>query len=86
VSEVEPDAPVTFDQEGAEALPGRRPARRTSWHAPPLSADCAWAPGWKTRGCNFRPGGWSVDLPATAARAAAAAAGFQIAALEDLET
>ena len=47
------------------------------------------AAGLEDEGLYFRPGGWSVDLPATAARVACAAAilaaAFQIAGLEDLD-
>jgi hypothetical protein len=47
------------------------------------------AAGLEEEGLYFRPGGWSVDLPVTAARVAVAAAvlgaGFQIAGLEDLD-
>jgi hypothetical protein len=48
-----------------------------------------WAIGLEDEGLYFRPGGWAVDLPATVARVALAAAvlaaGFQIAGLEDLD-
>jgi hypothetical protein len=47
------------------------------------------AAGLEDEGLYFRPGGWSVDLPVTAARIAVAAAilgaGFQTAGLEDLD-
>ena len=47
-----------------------------------------FAAGIEDEGLYFRPGGWVVDLPATVARIACAAAilaaGFQIAGLEDL--
>jgi hypothetical protein len=47
------------------------------------------AAGLEDEGLYFRPGGWSIDLPATAARVACAAAilaaSFQIAGLEDLD-
>lgn len=47
------------------------------------------AVGLEDEGLYFRPGGWSVDLPATAARVACAAAilaaSFQLAGLEDVE-
>lgn len=48
-----------------------------------------FAAGLEDEGLYFRPGGWTVDLPATAARmaiaAAVLAAGFQLAGLEDLD-
>ena len=48
-----------------------------------------WAVGLEDEGLYFRPGGWTVDLPATVGRLACAAAvlaaGFQIAGLEDLD-
>lgn len=47
-----------------------------------------WAIGLEDDGLYFRPGGWSVNLPATLARLACAAAilaaGFEVAGLEDL--
>jgi hypothetical protein len=47
------------------------------------------AAGLEGEGLYFRPNGWSVDLPATAARiavvAAILAAGFQVAGQEDLD-
>jgi hypothetical protein len=47
-----------------------------------------FAAGIEDEGLYFRPGGWVVDLPATVARIACAAAilaaGFQIAGIEDL--
>lgn len=48
-----------------------------------------WAIGMEDEGLYFRPGGWSIDLPATLLRLACAAAilaaGFQMAGLEDLD-
>jgi hypothetical protein len=48
-----------------------------------------FAVGIEDEGLYFRPGGWTVDLPATAARVACAAAilamAFQIAGLEDVD-
>lgn len=48
-----------------------------------------FAAGLEDEGLYFRPGGWSVDLPVTAARvvvaAAVLAAGFQAVGLEDLD-
>lgn len=45
--------------------------------------------GLEDEGLYFRPGGWSIDLPVTAARVAVAAAilaaGFQVAGLADLD-
>ena len=82
---------VTLDFEDADAL-------WQAW-APPdeedILARAAFertlrsAIGLEDEGLYFRPGGWSVDLPATAARIAVAAAvlaaGFQLAGLEDLD-
>lgn len=82
---------VTLDYEDAEAL-------WEAWAAPgdeDILAHAAFdrglrmAAGLEDEGLYFRPGGWSVDLPATTARvviaAAVLAAGFQIAGLEDLD-
>jgi hypothetical protein len=48
-----------------------------------------FAAGIEDEGLYFRPGGWTVDLPATVARIACAAAilaaAFQIAGLEDVD-
>jgi hypothetical protein len=49
-----------------------------------------WALGLEDEGLYFRPGGWTVDLPATVARvacsAAILAASFHLAGLEDLDS
>lgn len=82
---------ITLDYEDAEAL-------WEAW-APPGEEDILaraafdralrTAAGLEDEGLYFRPGGWSVNLHATAARIAVAAAilgaGFQIAGLEDLD-
>jgi hypothetical protein len=82
---------VTLDDSDAEGL-------WAAW-APPGEEDILareafertlrFATGIEDDGLYFRPGGWTVDLPATAARvaciAAILAAGFQIAGLEDLD-
>jgi len=85
------EATMTFDSHDADAL----------WQAwAPADGDDILAraafermlrhtAGLEDEGLYFRPGGWSVDLPATAARvaivAAILAAGFQLAGLEDLD-
>ena len=85
------ESTITFDNFDAEAL-------WQSWASPgqeDILARAAFeralrsALGLEDEGLYFRPGGWTVDLPATAARVACVvailAASFQIAGLEDLE-
>lgn len=82
---------VTIDLEDAEAL----------WEAflgsgaddilarEAFERELRFVAGLEDEGLYFRPGGWTIDLPVTAARIAVAAAvlaaGFQIAGLEDLD-
>lgn len=91
MTEHEGEPMVTLDSSDAEAL----------WEAwattgeEDILAHAAFERGLRLaldledEGLYFRPGGWTIDLPATAARVACAAAilaaSFQIAGLEDLE-
>jgi hypothetical protein len=91
VSESGAEGAVTLDDQDADAL-------WDAW-APPGDEDLLaraafertlrFAAGLEDEGLYFRPGGWSVNLPATAARLVCAAAilavGFQMAGLEDLD-
>lgn len=82
---------VTLDFDDAEALwaafavPG--PEDILAREA--FERELRFAAGLEDEGLYFRPGGWTINLPATAARVAVAAAvlasGFQIAGLEDLD-
>ena len=81
---------VTLDHEDADALwAAWSPAGEDDILArAAFERGLRLAAGLEDDGLYFRPGGWSVDLPATAARVACAAAilsaSFQIAGLEDL--
>jgi hypothetical protein len=91
MSESPSESTMTLDSDDAAAL-------WQAW-APPGDEDILaraaferelrHAIGLDDEGLYFRPGGWSVNLPATAARVACAAAilaaSFQIAGLEDLD-
>lgn len=91
MSAAETDETITLDYEDADALwDAWAPAGEED-----ILARAAFermlrsVAGLEDEGLYFRPGGWSVDLPATLARVACAAAvlaaGFQIVGLEDLD-
>jgi hypothetical protein len=82
---------VTIDIQDAEALweTFARSGTDDILAREAFERELRFAAGLEDEGLYFRPGGWTIDLPVTAARiavvAAVLAAGFQIAGLEDLD-
>lgn len=82
---------VTLDYEDAEAIWSAfiAPGTDDILAREAFERELRFAAGLEDEGLYFRPGGWTVDLPVSAARLAVAAAvlaaGFQIAGLEDLD-
>lgn len=91
MSAADTDETITLDYEDADALwDAWAPAGEEDILArAAFERTLRSVAGLEEEGLYFRPGGWSVDLPATLARVACAAAvlaaGFQIAGLEDLD-
>jgi hypothetical protein len=85
------DAPITLDVDDALALweAFAAPGPEDILARAAFERELRRSTGLEDEGLYFRPGGWSVDLPVTAARVAVAAAilaaGFQVAGLEDLD-
>lgn len=91
MSEASSEPTVTLDSDDTDALWGAwaTPGEEDVLARAAFERGLRLAAGLEDEGLYFRPGGWSVNLPATAARVACAAAilaaSFQIAGLEDLD-